>query len=201
MTDHQTVQDLQARLKRLTFAIHGDDSARIGLPSPTQTHGSHPAAQIKDLQRQLQSLASRSGAVNEVLQLQAKHPEVLSPPKSNVTLPPTALAALVVSHARLYESVSAQLNTLQTLSVPDAAPLTALSALQPRISKASDRQQQQAREFAELRARSAAVVEQWYAVGVLGMGEKWAEWEERLRDVEITVRRMEGAAKRERGLV
>ncbi|KAK6442610.1 hypothetical protein LTR95_001161 [Oleoguttula sp. CCFEE 5521] len=160
MADHQTVKDLQARLKRLTFAIHGDDSAGTGLPLPTQNHGSHPAGQVKDLQRQLQSLESRSGAVNEALQLQAKYPEVLSPPTSNVTLPPAALAALVVSHARLYESLSGQLNTLQTLPVPDAAPLTALSTLQPRISKATDRQQQQAREFAELRARSAAVVEQ-----------------------------------------
>ncbi|KAK6400914.1 hypothetical protein LTR95_019250 [Oleoguttula sp. CCFEE 5521] len=201
MADHQPVQDLQARLKRLTFAIYGDDSAGNGLPSPTPTNGSHPAAQIKDLQRQLQSLASRSEAVNEVLQLQIKYPELLSSPTSNVTLPPTALAALVVSHTRLYESLSAQLSTLQTLSVPEATPLTALATLQPRISKASDRQQQQARDLAELRARSAAVVEQWYAGGVLGMGEKWAEWEERLRDVELTVRRMEGAAKRERGLV
>ena len=61
------------------------------------------------------------------------------------------------------------------------------------------RSKEQAKEFAELRARSAKVVEQWYENGVLDMGEKWADWEERLRDCEILVRRNEAAKKREEG--
>ena len=35
---------------------------------------------------------------------------------------------------------------------------------------------------------------------VVGMSERWAEWEERVRDVEILVRRMEAAKKRDEGI-
>ncbi len=73
--------------------------------------------------------------------------------------------------------------------------------LAPRIEKARVRQEKQAREVAELRSRSARVVEQWLEVGMLGMSERWAEWEERLREVEIVVRRREGAKRRENGMV
>lgn len=53
------------------------------------------------------------------------------------------------------------------------------------------------REVAELRERSARVVERWVEVGVMGMGEVWGEWEERLKDCQREVRRCEGGRERE----
>jgi len=98
-------------------------------------------------------------------------------------------------------SVSSQLTQLQDLPLPDSAFAVKLAELQPRIDKAVQRQEQQATEVAELRARSARVVERWYELGVLDMGERWADWEERLREAEILVRRKEAARKREEGAV
>ncbi len=49
----------------------------------------------------------------------------------------------------------------------------------------------QLREVSNLRARSARLVERWIDVGVVGQGEVWADWEERVRVVERSVRRME----------
>lgn len=50
-----------------------------------------------------------------------------------------------------------------------------------------------------LRDRSARALEQWYELGVLGMGECWAEWEGRVMDVERGVKRKERSVKGEEG--
>ena len=97
--------------------------------------------------------------------------------------------------------MSARLSQLQETSIPDPAASAKLIELQPRIEKVRAKQEAQLQELAELRAKSAKAVEIWYEGGVLGMGERWAEWEERLRDAEISVRRREAAKKREEGLV
>jgi hypothetical protein len=58
-------------------------------------------------------------------------------------------------------------------------------------------QRTQAHEVADLRIRSARLLERWLEVGVVGQGEVWAEWEERVRAVERGVRRMEVAREKE----
>lgn len=63
------------------------------------------------------------------------------------------------------------------------------------------KQDEQAQAVAELRARSAKVVEKWYVSEVQGMGEAWAGWEERVREGEILVRRKEAVKRREEGVV
>ena len=45
--------------------------------------------------------------------------------------------------------------------------------------------------MAELRTRSARVIQRWYEVGVLGESECWSEWEGRVVEVEKRVRREE----------
>lgn len=52
-------------------------------------------------------------------------------------------------------------------------------------------QESQAKEMAELRSRSASVIQRWYELGVLGGGECWTEWEGRVANVEKVVRREE----------
>jgi hypothetical protein len=120
---------------------------------------------------------------------------------SSDSLPAASIANLILAHSQLYQSLSTRLSQLQDLNVPDAAAAAKLIELRPRIQKAHEKQVAQAKEFAELRARSAQAVEKWYEGGVLGMGEQWAEWEERLRDAEILVRRREAAKRREDGTI
>lgn len=139
-----------------------------------------------------------------MLALQKKHPHIFdaaSPSEVPRNLSLDSLAAIVLSHAQLYQSVAARLTQVQETSIPDPSAAARLIELRPRIEKVQARQQAQAREFAELRARSAKAVETWYEDGVLEMGERWADWEERLRDVEILVRRREAAKKREEGAI
>lgn len=52
--------------------------------------------------------------------------------------------------------------------------------------------------MAELRARSAEVIQRWYELGVLGESECWSEWEGRVVGVEKWVCREEGLRAKER---
>jgi hypothetical protein len=193
---------LEARLQRVNYALNGDGEIE---DASTHTSMDHTAAhRLRNLERQMQLIANRSPAANEVLKLQAQHPNIFEQAtgaEQTNTLPLAPQAALVLAHAQLYSRVSGQLQSLQETSVPDPASASKLRELQPRIEKAAARQQQQANELAELRSRSAAAVERWYESGILGMAERWAEWEERMRDVEIVVRRLEAMKKREEELL
>lgn len=52
-------------------------------------------------------------------------------------------------------------------------------------------QESQAKEMAELRSRSASIIQRWYELGVLGGGQSWTEWEGRVANVEKVVRQEE----------
>lgn len=195
-----TLALLEERIRRIDYALNGNSTARD--TEPSQTTGS-ATARLRTLERTLASLASRSPAAADVLALQRVQPSVFhaATPNAPSSLHPASLALLVLAHAQLYTSVSANLTQMHDTYLPDPAAATKLVHLRSRIEKVRTRQDQQAREFAELRARSARVVEQWYQVGVLDMGEQWAGWEERVRDAEILVRRREAAKKRAEGMV
>lgn len=194
---------LEARLQRINYALNGDNETE----DASTTHrpaDSTAALRLRNLERQMQLIASRSSAAEEVLNLQSKHPEIFD--RTTDANQPNTLslgpqAALVLSHAQLYSRISGQLQSLNDTSIPDPTSASKLRDLQPRIAKAAARQERQAIELADLRSRSAAAVEQWYETGVLGMAERWAEWEERMRDVEIVVRRLEAMKKREEEVV
>lgn len=64
-------------------------------------------------------------------------------------------------------------------------------ALHPRLAQVELRQESQGREMAELRLRSASIIQRWYELGVLAGSECWSEWEGRLNAVESKVRRGE----------
>ena len=55
-------------------------------------------------------------------------------------------------------------------------------------------------ELADLRHRTASVLQRWYENGVLGQGECWTEWEGRLIEAEKTLRRQEALQAREAGI-
>ena len=65
-------------------------------------------------------------------------------------------------------------------------------ALRPDLVRIQLLQESQAKEISTLRQRTAQVIQRWYEIGVLGEGECWVEWEDRVGAVERSVRRSEG---------
>lgn len=81
--------------------------------------------------------------------------------------------------------------------MPDPTLSAGLIELVPRMEKLSGVQSGQAREIAELRVRTAKVLQRFYEVSLLGGSEVWGEWEGRIESVERGVRRGEVAVGRE----
>ena len=98
---------------------------------------------------------------------------------------------MIESCATSYPTTASRLNAIKDLPIPPPETSAALIALHPRLAKVEMLQESQAQEMSELRRRSASVIQRWYELGVLGESECWAEWEERLVDVEKRVRREE----------
>ena len=206
-TAAQTLLLLEERLRRVDYALYGrknDEDEDEDEQEAKARHTGSAAARLRNLERALQSLAAKSSTVTDILTLQNRHSDLFRPTISSSVpsaLQPASLASLILAHSQLYHSLSTCLSQLQDTSIPDPSAIANLVELRPRIEKAQVKQRAQAQELADLRARSAKMVETWYEDGVLGMGDRWAEWEERLRDAEILVRRKEAARKREEGLV
>lgn len=134
--------------------------------------------------------------------LDSRYPDLFQSTPS--TSPPTtlstaALQSLVLAHAPSYHETASRLTSLKDIPIPPTSSSATLVALQPRLDRALQVQEEQRRQVAELRARSARLAERWVEVGVVGVGECWAEWEERLRVVEREVRRREVEREEEMG--
>ncbi|EME84925.1 uncharacterized protein MYCFIDRAFT_7188, partial [Pseudocercospora fijiensis CIRAD86] len=192
-----TLSMLAERLQRIDYVVNGDQQET---DEKASAHHASASARLRNLERTLKALAARSHAVSDILQLQKHYPELFHPTDSHAppsSLAPASLAHLILAHDSLYKTSAVQLSTLNDNStVPESTPMVKLIAMQSRIDKLEAKQIEQAQEFAELRARSARVVEKYYESGVLQMGERWTEWEERLKDCEILVRRKEAAKRR-----
>ncbi|KAI5357171.1 Putative dynactin subunit 3 [Septoria linicola] len=195
-----TLSMLEERLSRIDYVINGDNNES---KNSEPTTNASAATRLRNLERTLKALTAKSHAVSDVLQIQKQYPELFHSADEKTaptTLHPASLAQLILAHENLYKTTSSQLATLHDNSnIPDSAPLVRLISSEPRIERVEAKQIEQAREFAELRLRSTRLLEKWYTMGILDMGEKWADWEERLRDCEILVRRKEAAKKREEG--
>jgi hypothetical protein len=73
--------------------------------------------------------------------------------------------------------------------IPSPGLSAGLVELLPRIQRAEVLQAAQERKIAELRARSAKVLEAWFLCGVQGVNECFAEWDERTFECEKVVTR------------
>ena len=108
------------------------------------------------------------------------------------TLSTGEILAIIDSCAPSYHTTASRLSAIKDLPIPPAEASALLVSLQPRLSRLELLQDEQSREMAELRTRSARVIQRWYEVGVLGESECWSEWEGRVVEVEKRVRREEG---------
>lgn len=93
------------------------------------------------------------------------------------------------------------MTSIQDLPIPSAESSASLISLHPRLAKIELLQQSQSEEMADLRHRTAAVLQRWYEIGVLAQGECWGEWEGRVMEVEKAARREEAARSREAGTI
>jgi hypothetical protein len=132
----------------------------------------------------------------------ARYPDLFVPATeghSPSTLDISAITSIVLAHASTFSEIVSRLTSVKDLPIPPASASADLIALQPRLNKVKEVQEAQAREMSALRARSARLLERWLEIGVVGQGEVWAEWEERVRAAERGVRRIEVAREQEEG--
>jgi hypothetical protein len=108
-------------------------------------------------------------------------------------------ASVVLSHATIYPETASRLSSLQTLQIPPAEQSTRISELAPKIADCQRFQDGLEQEVQDLRPRSARCLEWWVKVGVVGMGDLWEGWEDRLREIERNVARFERKQKEEEG--
>lgn len=193
-----TLLSLEERTRRVEYALIGNLDREAEHEATTAASGS-AIARLRRLEHTLRIFSSKSPVVSDILAIQNKSPHlfhVVDGGEVPASLSTSSLASLVLAHAKLYQTISAQLPQLQGSTIPDSGAAIKLTELRPRIEQVRANQDRQKTEFAELRLRSAQAVENWYGNGVLGMGENWVQWEERLRNAEIVVRRREAAKKR-----
>src|SRR5436309_15963008 len=96
---------------------------------------------------------------------------------------------MVLASASSYPSTASRLTSIRDVPIPPAELSARLIDLQPRIAMVEALQVAQNADIAELRERSAAVIQRWYTKDVLGAGETWADLEGRVAVVEQKIRR------------
>lgn len=117
---------------------------------------------------------------------------------SDAALSPGERLAIISACATSYPTTASRLTSIKDVPIPPVESSLALIALQPRITRLEQLQEEQEKELSKLRLRSARVLKRWYEVGVLAGGECWVEWEGRVMGVERRVRRVERWRERER---
>lgn len=69
-----------------------------------------------------------------------------------------------------------------------------LTGLDRQVADIALAQESHARVIAELRVKTATLLQRWHNFSVLSVANCWAEWEERLLSVEAAVRQAEAAS-------
>ncbi|KAF7717807.1 Uncharacterized protein PECH_008446 [Penicillium ucsense] len=191
-----TIELLEARLARLSYLLTGN-ADWTGTPSGPQKPASLDdtvSRRFIRLERELEKLSRAVPAVRDLIQLHDRFPDLFnSTPPRDVPehLSPRTLASIVLSYATAFPETASRLTSLNDLPIPDATTSASLIAMQPRLDRIAQTQEEQAATVSELRVRTARVLQRWYEVGVMGSGECWAEWEGRLEGLEREVRRRE----------
>ena len=196
---------LELRLRRLEFLLTGS-SAVDGLPDgidPPQKSDDTISARLARLQVSLDRLrrldGPAGGVVRELEALYSRFPELLVSKPTVASSDLSDQASVVLSHATLFPETASRLSSLQTLQIPTAEASARMTELGPKIAECQRSQQDLESEVEELRARSARCLEWWVRVGVVGIGDLWEEWDDRLRGVERQLARVERRQRDEEG--
>jgi len=188
----ETVHSLETRLRRIEFVLSGTSEDPVSDLFALRTAGRENSvhARLAALERDLAKLCRKSTTVKEMIDLYKNYPEIFKNAQthhatsSSSTLTPSERLSTVLTAASSIHATSSQLTSIRDTPIPDPNVSTDLIALFPRINRAEVVQQTQAREIAELRRRSAALLERWYLLGIEGVNECFAEWDERTLEVD-----------------
>ncbi|EAU31430.1 predicted protein [Aspergillus terreus NIH2624] len=191
-----TIELLEARLRRLTYLLTGDANwtGAPTAPAKPASLDDSVSRRLLRLERDLEKLSRTIPAVRDVVQLHDRFPDLFRPTPPQAipeNLTTQNLASMVLSYASAFPETASRLTSLNDLPIPDAQTSAALIELQPRMDRLAQTQDEQAQAIAELRVRTARVLQRWYEVSLVSAGECWAEWEGRLEDVEREVKREE----------
>ncbi|KAI2077029.1 hypothetical protein LOZ37_002957 [Ophidiomyces ophidiicola] len=185
-TAADTISLLETRLRRVEYLLTGRTSwsgepERVAAPPASAAET--VAARLAGLERELKVLSAQAPAVQDVLKLYVRPDD-----GPQHALHPIARVDRAVVRGRIpRDRVTAEL----AAGPARAAGQRGLIELRPRINRLLKEQEVQADEVAELRVRSALLMQRWIEVGIVGGGELWGEWEERVTRAERAVRRLE----------
>jgi hypothetical protein len=94
-----------------------------------------------------------------------------------------------MASASSFHSIASRLTSILDVPITPAQTSAQLITLQPRIANVEALQLAHDSAIAELRQRSAAVVQKWYSRDILQAGNSWAELVERVEQLEQRTRR------------
>jgi len=183
----ETLDLLEARLRRVEYAICGSVEEATSTTSKTSA-----VKRLGQLEHSLHQLASKSRVIQDLLKLHSRYPDLfqsIKPDDLPTILDTSSILAIVLASASSYPSTASRLTSILDVPIPPTELSAQLIDLQPRIAKVGALQAAQNADIAELRERSAAVIQRWYTMDILGAGDSWAELEGRVGQVERKARR------------
>lgn len=139
-----------------------------------------------------------------ISQTDARYPDLFQSINAEdlpTTLDTSSIQSIVLASSSAYPSTASRLTSIMDVPVPPADLSAQLIELVPRIAQLEAIQATQDGEIAELRARSAAAIQQWYTNDILRAGDAWADLEGRVEQGEQKVRQATLAKKMEDSLV
>ena len=211
----ETVESLEARLGKVEYVLNGNVS--YGRRQEVRSAGQNVFQRLAQLERALEQLRGSSKVVDNLLRLRtsehplngaleadhdadARNPDWFQPSTAGEVpslLKDGELLAIVMAMADIYPTSLSGLTAISDTPVPPTEASVTLVNLYPRIDRLRAVQEEQIQEIDRLRYRSATAVKRWYQNVVLGSGECWADWDERVDEVERRVKRMERARRTE----
>lgn len=194
----ETVESLEARLGKVEYVLNGNVS--YGRRQEVRSAGQNVFQRLAQLERALEQLRGSSKVVDNLLRLHARNPDWFQPSTAGEVpslLKDGELLAIVMAMADIYPTSLSGLTAISDTPVPPTEASVTLVNLYPRIDRLRAVQEEQIQEIDRLRYRSATAVKRWYQNVVLGSGECWADWDERVDEVERRVKRMERARRTE----
>ncbi|KAE8442595.1 hypothetical protein EG329_003018 [Mollisiaceae sp. DMI_Dod_QoI] len=186
-TATETIDLLEARLRRIEYVVCGQANE-----IPVSTGKPPVAHRLASLEHMLHQLASKSKVIQDLLRIQSRYPDLfqsLDVDGLPTTLDTESILAIIMASASSYPSTASRLTSILDLPIPSGDLSTQLIELQPRVAKVESLQAAQNSDLAELRERSAALIQQWYAMDIIQAGDSWAELEGRVEQVEQQMRR------------
>ncbi|KAL0637400.1 hypothetical protein Q9L58_003603 [Maublancomyces gigas] len=185
----QTLFALETRLRRIEFVLAGSSEDPVGDLYARRKSGKESSvkSRLNTLERDLSRLAIKSRTVKDMLDLHTNFPEIFKnvyPATQTSSLSSEEKLSTVLSAAPSFHATSSQLTSIMDTLIPNPSVSADLISLVPRINRAEVVQQAQAKEIADLRRRSAALLERWYLLGIEGVNECFAEWDERALEVD-----------------